>query len=153
MVCSYYRLKAYGGKAMAPPSVQIGVLAQRTGCNIETIRYYERIGLLPKPRRNGRYRTYAAEDVGRLAFVMRARELGFKLGEIRALLLLSLQPASHACEAARAMASERLTDVNARITDLRRMQKVLNGAIKECGSSGRKRCPIIDTLAGTRGRN
>ena len=132
MVCSHYRLKRREHMDVTPQSLRIGALARRTGCHIETIRYYERIGLLPKAQRSDRYRTYQVEDVDRLAFVMRARELGFKLGEIRALLKLSLQPASRACASARALASERLTDVNARIRDLRRMQAALSGAIKEC---------------------
>ena len=135
---------------MASPSLQIGALSSRTGCHIETSRYYEKIGLLPRAQRSGRYRCYRAEDVDRLAFVMRARELGFKLEEIRALLALSLQPASRACASARSLATERLADVSARIRDLRRMQKALGAAIRECGSSVWQRCPIIDTLSGRR---
>ena len=71
---------------MAEQAIQIGELSRRTGCNIETIRYYERIGLMPAPPRRGRYRSYGGEDVGRLGFVRRARELGFTLDEVRALL-------------------------------------------------------------------
>src|SRR3546814_3805836 len=71
-------------------AIQIGELSRRTGCNIETIRYYERVGLLPIPQRRGRYRSYAREDVARLGFVRRARELGFTLEEVRALLGLAV---------------------------------------------------------------
>ena len=74
---------------MADTAIQIGELSRRTGCNIETIRYYERIGLMPAPPRRGRYRSYGAGDVGRLGFVRRARELGFTLDEVRALLRLA----------------------------------------------------------------
>lgn len=74
---------------MAEQAIQIGELSRRTGCNIETIRYYERIGLMPAPPRRGRYRSYGGEDVGRLGFVRRARELGFTLDEVRALLGLA----------------------------------------------------------------
>lgn len=66
---------------MADPAISIGELSRRSGCNIETIRYYERIDLLPTPARRGRYRSYGAEDVDRLGFVRRARELGFTLDE------------------------------------------------------------------------
>ena len=64
---------------MADQAIPIGELSRRTNCNIETIRYYERIGILSVPPRRGRYRSYGAEDVGRLGFVRRARELGFTL--------------------------------------------------------------------------
>ena len=74
----------------APLEIAIGELSRRTQCNIETIRYYERIGLLPKPRRiGGRYRRYDGEDVGRLRFIRRARELGFTLDEVRELMRLA----------------------------------------------------------------
>ncbi|MDQ4421915.1 MerR family transcriptional regulator [Sphingobium sp. DEHP117] len=73
----------------ATAAIQIGELSRRTSCNIETIRYYERIGLLPVPPRRGRYRSYGREDVARLGFVRRARELGFTLDEVRALLGLA----------------------------------------------------------------
>jgi len=67
--------------------IAVGELSRRTGCNIETIRYYERIGLLPKPRREkgGRFRRYDRDDVARLRFIRRARQLGFALNEVRAL--------------------------------------------------------------------
>ena len=70
--------------------IAIGELSRRTQCNIETIRYYERIGLLPKPRRTGgRYRRYEDEDIARLRFIRRARQLGFTLDDIRALMQLA----------------------------------------------------------------
>src|SRR3546814_19626967 len=71
-------------------AIQIGELSRRTGCNIETIRHYERVGLLPIPQRRGRYRSYAREDVARPGFVRRERELGFTLEEVRALLGLAV---------------------------------------------------------------
>jgi MerR family mercuric resistance operon transcriptional regulator len=89
---------------MAEHAIPIGELSRRTGCNIETIRYYERIGLLPAPPRRGRYRSYGLEDVGRLGFVRRARELGFTLEEVRTLLCLAAGgPAS--CTEARELAA------------------------------------------------
>jgi MerR family mercuric resistance operon transcriptional regulator len=71
--------------------IAIGELSRRTGCNIETIRYYERIGLLPKPRREkgGRFRRYDSDDIARLTFIRRARQLGFTLDDVRGLLRLA----------------------------------------------------------------
>jgi MerR family mercuric resistance operon transcriptional regulator len=105
--------------------IQIGELSRRTGCNIETIRYYERIGLLREPARSaGRYRVYDTGDVRRLAFIRRARELSFKLDEVRTLLTLSAND-----EAARAdvreLAESHLAEVRAKIADLRAMERVL----------------------------
>jgi DNA-binding transcriptional MerR regulator len=79
---------------MAPPAeIQIGELARHSGWHVETIRYYERIKLLPSPTRSaGHYRLYALDDVRRLGFIRRARELGFTLKEVRALLALSTRP-------------------------------------------------------------
>jgi MerR family mercuric resistance operon transcriptional regulator len=79
---------------------------RRTGCNIETIRYYERIGLLPAPMRSaGRYRLYDTGDVGSLVFVCRARELGFTLNDVRALLALSARDGEAACPEVRELAA------------------------------------------------
>jgi len=86
--------------------IQIGELSRRTGCNIETIRYYERITLLPPPVRSaGGYRVYETADVRRLAFIRRARELGFTLDEVRALLALSENDRQGACTEARELAA------------------------------------------------
>jgi MerR family transcriptional regulator, mercuric resistance operon regulatory protein len=85
--------------------IQIGELSRRTGCNIETIRYYERIGMLPPPPRSAsRYRLYEAGDVHRLTFVRRARELGFSLDEVRALLALSADTGNETCVEVRELA-------------------------------------------------
>ena len=80
-------------------TIRIGELSRRTGCNIETIRYYERIGLLPRPDRRGTYRQYGAADVSSLTFIRRARDLGFALSEIRALLRLAGQGRAAAAHA------------------------------------------------------
>jgi MerR family mercuric resistance operon transcriptional regulator len=74
---------------MGVEGIASGELSRQTGCNVETVRYYERIGLLRKPSRRGTYRRCEAEDVERLTFIRRARELGFKLDEVRVLLTLS----------------------------------------------------------------
>lgn len=127
-------------------AIPIGELSTRTGCNIETIRYYERIGVLPAPLRRGRYRTYGATDVRRLSFVRRARELGFPLESVRALLALADGGAT-SCGQARDLARAHLTEVRAKIADLRRMERVLIGAVSACDASENIGCPLLKTLS------
>lgn len=130
---------------MTDQAIQIGELSHRTGCNIETIRYYERIGLISAPPRRGRYRTYGARDVERLSFVRRARELGFKLEEVRALLNLATdEPA--ACADVRDLALAHLDDVRARIADLQRMERVLAASVSACEAGQDPGCPLIQAL-------
>ena len=130
---------------MADTAIPIGELSRRTGCNIETIRYYERIGLMPAPPRRGRYRSYGADDVGRLGFVRRARELGFTLDEVRALLGLAV--GGHAsCAEVRNLAASHLKDVRARIADLKRMERVLADSVRACDAGQDPGCPLIEAL-------
>lgn len=135
---------------MAQPAISIGELSRQTGCNIETIRFYERIGLLPKARRSGRFRSYEPEDVARLGFARRARELGFTLDQVRALLGLA-QGGGAACEAARDLAALHLKEVRKRVADLRRMERVLAGAIRACASGKPSGCPLIESLSAAPG--
>jgi MerR family mercuric resistance operon transcriptional regulator len=130
---------------MADQAIQIGELSRRTGCNIETIRYYERIGLMPVPPRRGRYRSYGGEDVGRLGFVRRARELGFTLDEVRALLGLA-GGGQASCAEVRTLAASHLRDVRARIADLRRMERVLTDSVRACDAGQDPGCPLIQSL-------
>src|SRR5579872_3627241 len=116
---------------MSKDEIPIGELSRRTGCNIETIRYYERIGILPVARRSGRYRCYGAEDVRRLGFARRARELGFTLDEVRALFQLAAGGRS-SCGDARNLAASHLSALRARIADLKRMERVLADAVRAC---------------------
>lgn len=133
--------------------VQIGELSRRTGCNIETIRYYERIGLLPRPPRSAsRYRLYEVSDAHRLTFVRRARELGFSLDEVRALLTLSADGGKETCVEVRELAVGHLVDVRARIADLRAMEHVLADAVGRCEAGERPGCPLIDTLSAAESR-
>jgi MerR family transcriptional regulator, mercuric resistance operon regulatory protein len=132
---------------MAQHGIPIGELSRHTGCNIETIRYYERIGLLPPPPRNGRYRSFSAGDVARLVFVRRARELGFTLDEVRALLQLSATDGESACAEVREISAAHLADVRARIADLRAMERVLAAAIRQCDAGQQPGCPLIDALS------
>jgi MerR family mercuric resistance operon transcriptional regulator len=123
----------------------IGELSRRTGCNIETIRYYERIGLLPHPRRSGRYRNYHPADAERLAFIRRARELGFTLDEVRALLVLA-EGGAGSCLEARTLAMAHLGDVRSRISDLRRMERTLAAHVRACDAGDNVACPMIQSL-------
>ena len=132
---------------MPSPSLTIGQLSQHTGAKIETIRYYERIGLLPVPLRLGRYRSYDRSDVGRLGFVRRSRELGFSIKEVRA--LLDLAAGGHeSCADARDLAAVHLRDVRSRIADLRRMERTLAATVQACDLGDNAGCPLIETLEG-----
>ena len=136
---------------MAAKIIPIGALSARTGCNIETIRYYERIGVLPVPPRRGRYRSYEEADVERLAFVRRSRELGFTLDEVRALLGLATGGGA-SCAEARDLAAGHLVDVRARIADLKNMERVLTEAVRACDAVHELGCPLIAALSSGGGR-
>jgi MerR family transcriptional regulator, mercuric resistance operon regulatory protein len=125
----------------------IGKVARAAGVNVETVRYYQRSGLVPEPPRPaGSVRRYSEETVARLRFIKRAQELGFTLAEIRRLLALG-DPQS--CAQARALAAEKLSLVRARIADLDRMRAVLESLVERCDAvRGKVACPIIQTLAG-----
>jgi MerR family mercuric resistance operon transcriptional regulator len=130
---------------MIDKAIPIGELSRRTGCNIETIRYYERIGLMPAPPRKGRYRSYGGDHVARLGFVRRARELGFTLDEVRA--LLGLAAGGHAsCAEVRNLAASHLKDVRARIADLKRMERVLADSVRACDAGQDPGCPLVEAL-------
>ena len=126
--------------------MQRAELAQRTGSNLETVRYYEKVGVLPEPprARNG-YRTYDTTHERRLRFVLRARELGFSLDEIRELLRL-VDERGQPCAEARAVAAAHLDDVRAKIADLKRMERVLKKVVAQCGDGTLPECPLIETL-------
>ena len=128
--------------------IQIGDLSRRTGCNIETIRYYERIALLPIPVRSaGRYRLYDTADVRRLAFIRRARKLGFTLPEVRTLLSLSAGDRQGAYANVCELAENHLAEVRAKIADLQALERVLADAINRCAAGEVPGCPIIDALS------
>jgi MerR family transcriptional regulator, mercuric resistance operon regulatory protein len=126
----------------------IGAAARRAGVNIETIRYYEREGVVPKPARaaNGR-RIYGDAEIDRLAFVRRGRELGFTLGEIRALARLAAGP-SIACDEVLAMTRAHLVEVRLKMRDLARLETVLARLAGQCARGRPRACPVIDALAG-----
>lgn len=124
----------------------IGRIAAAAGVNVETIRFYQRLGLLAEPARPpGGVRRYGSEVVARLRFIKRAQQLGFSLAEVQRLLVLG-DPQS--CGKARSLAAEKLALVEARITDLERMRGVLNELVARCDvRRGKIACPIIETLA------
>ena len=128
--------------------IQIGELSRRTSCNIETIRYYERIALLPPPARSaGGYRVYDTRNVARLTFIRRARELGFTLDAVRALLALSEKDGSAACAAVHELAAGHLVEVRAKISHLQAMERVLRQAVRRCADGDFPGCPIIEALS------
>lgn len=128
------------------PRIPIGELSRRTGCNIETIRYYERAGLLPRPARSeGGHRMYGTGHVMRLGFVRRARALGFTLDEVRALLRL-VDDRDRPCAEARDLAARHLEDVQTKIADLRRMEAALERTIAHCADGTAPECPLIEAL-------
>jgi MerR family mercuric resistance operon transcriptional regulator len=129
----------------------IGVLAKVTGCQVETIRFYEHVGLLPAPRRSpGGYRLYGGGHVMRLTFVRRARELGFSLAEVRTMLRLADEQA-RPCAEVRVVAATHLRAVRARIADLQAMERVLRATVARCARGTGSDCPLLDTLSRTRG--
>jgi MerR family mercuric resistance operon transcriptional regulator len=127
--------------------IAIGELSRRTQCNIETIRYYERIGLLPKPHRRGRNRRYQGDDVARLRFIRRARQLGFTLDEVRALMRLATGNRRDARSEVRNLVRAHVADIRAKIADLHAMERVLSDAICECEAGRKPGCPLIDVLS------
>lgn len=128
------------------PTLGIGVLSKLTNCNIETIRYYERIGLLnPPPRTQGGHRQYNTEHVKRLTFIRRGRELGFTLEEVRELLSL-VEGGRYTCEEIQTITLSHLKDVRRKITDLQKLHKVLKDTASKCSGGDVPECPIIDTL-------
>jgi MerR family transcriptional regulator, mercuric resistance operon regulatory protein len=129
--------------------IRISELAKAAGVHVETIRYYQGIGLLPRPRReHGRIRRYDSDDLKQLRFIKRAQALGFSLEEIA--LLLGLSDGEH-CAETKVLAEKKLAMVDEKISDLAAIQKVLTGLVHECARGSRKSgCPIIDALAAER---
>ena len=125
--------------------MRIGELARSVDVNVETIRYYQRIGLLEVPEKPyGSMRSYNDQDLLRLRFIRHAQQLGFSLEDIRELLALS----SADCKRVERLAAEKLNQVNEKLRQLRRIHSVLAKTIEQCaGRKGNEPCPIIETLA------
>ena len=126
--------------------ITIGELSRLTGVNIETIRYYEKIKVLPVPSRaaNGR-RMYGPMEHRILAFVRRSRELGFSLDEVRALLRLG-GPEKASCREVREIAAHHLDDIRAKIADLRKLERLLAKTVAQCTGTTAPECPVLDIL-------
>jgi len=127
------------------PTMTIGRIAKAAGVNVETVRFYQRKGLLDEPvRPQSGVRRYGEAYVSRLRFIKRAQQIGFSLAEVQRLLDLE-NPQS--CGAARALAAEKLALVEARVADLERMRQALDALVKRCDvRRGKVACPIIATL-------
>ena len=126
-----------------------GDLARAAGCNIETIRYYEKTGLLPDPPRTAAgYRIYSAAHATRLRFILRARELGFSMEDIRGLMGLE-DGAAPTCAEVKERTERHLADVRAKIADLRRIEKVLSVTAARCSGEDVPDCPVLETLEGS----
>lgn len=122
-------------------------LARRTGCNLETIRYYEKIGMMPEPPRTASgYRVYDETHVGSLRFILRGRELGFSIEELRGLLQL-VDRGTQTCAEVKALTEQHLADVRAKIADLRRIEKVLAATAAQCSGEQVPECPVLEALA------
>ena len=125
----------------------IGKVAAAAGVHVETVRYYERRGLISRPStRRGKYREYAPDTVDAIRFIKRSQDLGFSLAEIEELLQLAESPQADR-KYVRALAVSKVESIQEKIEDLKRMEKVLSGLVKECNGHGPLHgCPIIETI-------
>ncbi len=126
--------------------MSIGAVSKRTGCKVETIRYYERVGLLPAPARSqGGHRHYGEAALKRLTFILRARQLGFSLGTVRTLLALA-DGEGRTCDEVHRITARHLVDVRAKQDDLKVMEKVLAEMVSRCADGTLPECPLIEEL-------
>jgi DNA-binding transcriptional MerR regulator len=125
----------------------IGALSKATGTTVETIRWYERVGVLPMPTRTkGNYRSYGAAQLERLSFVRRARDLGFSLNQVRDLLRLA-DDRGQSCDAADRLAREHLEEVERKISDLEALRHELRDLIGQCRHGTIAECRILQALS------
>lgn len=133
---------------MSQADLTIGALSSETGVNIETVRYYERIGLIPSPKRSaGGRRVFAPDDVQRLNFIRRARQLGFSIDDIRS--LLAVAGGARTCKDAYSLAIRHRDAVRASIRDLRRLERTLTDVADHCSRGATPDCALIDALSET----
>ncbi len=125
----------------------IGTAAKRAGCKVETVRYYERIGLLKAPPKSasGR-RSYGEGDIERLRFIRRCRDLGFALKDVEALVALS-HAGEGSCNQAKRLAETQIDTVRKKVADLKRVEVWLQATIDECNASRATACPLIEKLS------
>ncbi len=132
---------------MSNGHLTIGEVSMRTGCKVQTVRYYEQIGLIPEAfRTNGNQRRFGHAHTERLSFIRHSRELGFSLSAIRELLRLS-DDADHSCQAADRIARSQLTQVEQRIARLKALRSELRQVIEGCRGGKIADCQIIKALA------
>ncbi len=125
----------------------IGQLSKLTDVNIETIRYYEKIGIMPNPPRSSSgYRIYSAPHLERLSFVRRSKELGFSQPEVRKLLTL-VDDHQYTCAEVQEITANQLAAVRTKIKDLQKLAKALAKMVSECDGGDIPECPIVDTLS------
>lgn len=138
-------------KEESPAVFTRSTLAARAGTGVETLRFYEREGLVSPPKRNASgYRIYSESDLERLRFIKRAQELGFSLAEIRQLLLLTGNFKAPRGKV-KAFAESRLGAIRQKIRDLRAMERALGGLVGQCDGRGAlKGCPIVEFVCGKR---
>jgi len=130
-------------------SLSRGLLSKRTGVNSETIRYYEKIRLMPEPLRSAKgYRIYDDSHLKRLSFIRRCRELGFTLKEVAALLML-VDGGDYTCEEIRDHTLAHINNVDKKIKDLKIMQRTLSNMVSACDADLAPGCPIVDELFDT----
>ena len=127
--------------------MSIGEVARRAGMRPSAVRYYERIGILPKPPRSaGGHRLYANEHKQRLVFIRRSRALGFSLREVR--LLLGLSGGRRlTCAKVKSITEQHITEIRRKIKDLRRLERVLSDMAAQCRGDEIPECPILEALA------
>lgn len=127
-------------------AVSIGELSRRTGVNIETIRYFEKVGLIEKPpRTEGGHRVYAEQHLRALSFIKRARELGFTPAEVRAILNLG-GPGKACCDEVRDVAVHHLDQVRRKIADLARIERLLASTVETCSGGHVPQCAVMDLI-------
>lgn len=127
--------------------LRIGQVAEGGGVNLQTIRYYEREGLLAKPPRlSSGYRTFPTDAIRRVRFIKRAQELGFSLAEIRELLSIQIEP-KRDCSTVRSLAKAKITDIEEKIRTLEAMKQVLSRLTEMCPGGGpSSKCPILESM-------
>jgi MerR family mercuric resistance operon transcriptional regulator len=122
-------------------------MARRTGCNLETIRYYEKIDMMPEPPRTASgYRVYDERHVSRLRFILRGRELGFSIEQLRGLFCL-VDGGTQTCAEVKERTEQHLADVRAKIADLKRIERVLAATAAKCSGDLVPECPVLEALA------
>lgn len=140
-------------KITAPQYYLIGEMSRRTGVKIEAIRYYERIGEMPRPKRNkGGQRLYDESQLNRLYFIKRSRELGFSLKEVRTLLVL-IDGGELTCNEVHAMTVDHQKRVRGKIADLRKLERALEDLAAQCSLGDVPECAIVETLYGPQTRS